>query len=181
MIYFIECAGRLKIGFTNHIHKRLVNLQNAAPRPLKLLGCIKGDKHDERRFHDHLREHHSHGEWFKLNDDVRAFIRDALERGASIVPGKPQRAPNPRQTYTPPPMRLSPWSEAIRSANDLLQQYEKLILAMPREESWVMYRIFAESAAKLETVFDGPMDDAAAPAWLAALKLRLGESQQLTS
>lgn len=172
-IYFIECAGRLKVGFSNNVALRMIALQNAAPRKLNLLGSIAGDKAFERRIHEQLKEHREHGEWFKLNPDVRAFIRRLVLTGPAAAPEPPKP---PRKTHVreqPKPYELPAWAKAIRGANVLLEQYEKMILAAPRERARAMFLVFAEAVSELETIIEGDLDETAAPAWLAAFEQRL--------
>lgn len=63
-VYFIASKQRLKIGHATDPKKRLSSMQTGCPVKLRLLGFAKGGPDTEKRLHDRLRPHHTHGEWF---------------------------------------------------------------------------------------------------------------------
>jgi hypothetical protein len=68
-VYFIRKGDLIKIGWTSHRQRRFRELQ-----PDHVLATTPGTVYDERRCHAafaHLREH---GEWFRPEPDLLAFI-----------------------------------------------------------------------------------------------------------
>jgi uncharacterized protein YozE (UPF0346 family) len=71
--YIISDGGTLvKIGKARNPHLRLRGLQTGSARSLALLLILEGDR--EYDLHERFKEHRVHGEWFTLNEDIRAFI-----------------------------------------------------------------------------------------------------------
>lgn len=64
MIYFIRCADRIKIGFSENPKVRLSKISADAPFPCELLGAVEGDTSVEDAFHSKWAAHRAHGEWF---------------------------------------------------------------------------------------------------------------------
>ena len=79
MIYFIKQGDYVKIGFTSRFKKRFQQLQVSSPIKLEVLGLIKGDKVDEKNYHDAFKHISSNGEWFFYNDEIERFV-DALDK-----------------------------------------------------------------------------------------------------
>lgn len=85
-IYFIEGAGLVKIGATTQPpRRRLQILALSSPVPLTLLAVIPG-QHREQELHDRFRASHSHGEWFTLTPDLKAFIDEAWAAHGELDP-----------------------------------------------------------------------------------------------
>jgi hypothetical protein len=75
MIYFIRSGRYVKIGYTKHsMKRRLEDLQIGNPVRLEVIAMIDGDRKAERATHDRFIALHIQGEWFKLTDEIRAFI-----------------------------------------------------------------------------------------------------------
>jgi|SRR3954471_24351448 len=74
--YAIEALGQgtVKIGKATDVAKRLDGLQVASPHELVLLGTLKGDH--ESAIHRSIHGHRVGGEWFALNDETRAALRE---------------------------------------------------------------------------------------------------------
>jgi DNA-binding XRE family transcriptional regulator len=79
MIYFIKQNEFIKIGYTNRLKTRLNHLQVSSPVKLEVLGLIKGDKIDEKKYHDLFKHNCSSGEWFFLNEEMQNYI-DSLDK-----------------------------------------------------------------------------------------------------
>lgn len=85
MVYFItDNTGYTKIGSTNDLDKRIVQLQTGNPRQLfvsRIITHIKGvdDVTVEHSLHNHFAEYRAAGEWFLTSclDDL--FKMDVLE------------------------------------------------------------------------------------------------------
>lgn len=77
MVYFIGNldARLVKIGHTDRdVEERLKELQTGCPYPLAVFLELPGGAREERDFHQawpHLR---AHGEWFKLEGELRTFL-----------------------------------------------------------------------------------------------------------
>ena len=74
MIYIIKQLDYVKIGFTSRFKKRFQELQVASPVKLEAIGLIKGDKLDEKNYHDKFKHLSSNGEWFFYNDEIERFV-----------------------------------------------------------------------------------------------------------
>lgn len=79
MIYFIKQGSYVKIGYSTLFKKRLTQLQTASPVKLEVLALIKGEKTDEKNYHDTFKHINSNGEWFYYNDEIISFI-DSLDK-----------------------------------------------------------------------------------------------------
>jgi len=76
-VYFIEAEklGVVKIGFSDsHPDRRLRELQTGCPAPLKLLAYFEGTANEERQLHRTFSDLRSHGEWFRLDGDLRFLV-----------------------------------------------------------------------------------------------------------
>ena len=69
----------VKIGFTQDVQTRLLQMQVSSPVNAILIDAYPGTPADERRVHYLLREHHIKREWFAFNDEVDDFIADLLD------------------------------------------------------------------------------------------------------
>jgi hypothetical protein len=69
-VYFIQCGGFIKIGFSGDPLFRLRALQKANPLPLRLVATQRGERDLERKIHRHFRQARREGEWFKFTDAI---------------------------------------------------------------------------------------------------------------
>lgn len=76
MIYFIECAGRVKIGFSEKPNLRLNKIAADAPFPCSLLGVIAGDQKTEADIQERWRHLRCHREWFAAGREFLAWISE---------------------------------------------------------------------------------------------------------
>lgn len=75
-VYFVADSGdAVKIGVTNKIARRLHGLQSGNPRQLEVLAMFPGSEAVEAYYHGRFREHHIHGEWFRREGTLDAFLR----------------------------------------------------------------------------------------------------------
>lgn len=80
VVYFIYCAGFVKIGTTRILHKRLSTLQMGAPWQTRIVSLLAGGRITEDYLHSVFRELSIGGEWFRLGPDLRqAIIETAPE------------------------------------------------------------------------------------------------------
>jgi hypothetical protein len=69
-VYFISDGKYIKIGVTKDLKRRLIALQNANPRTLKIIHSIftNAPFELERKFHAHFKNKHIRGEWFNISE-----------------------------------------------------------------------------------------------------------------
>ena len=79
MIYIVKQLNYVKIGYTSRFKKRIQELQVASPVKLEVIALIKGDKSDEKNYHDAFKHLSSNGEWFVYNDEIERFA-EALDK-----------------------------------------------------------------------------------------------------
>lgn len=84
-VYFAYCAGRIKIGYTTNPDKRLMAFTTHAPMPVVLLLAIGGDEDDEEAYHEEFAADRVHLEWFRLSDDLRAFLDQQINGEEAIT------------------------------------------------------------------------------------------------
>lgn len=82
-VYFIAAvdAGKIKIGKTVDLKKRLASLSTMSPVDVTLVCSVDYDDGLEGRIHRHLSEYRSHGEWFHADPFVLDFIRGYRDGG----------------------------------------------------------------------------------------------------
>lgn len=74
--YFIVADGvnRVKIGKTQHLHKRLKQVQTVCPVRVHFGGTVNGDI--EEMAHSVFKKHRVHGEWFEIDGDLHSLLLD---------------------------------------------------------------------------------------------------------
>jgi hypothetical protein len=78
VVYFIGCAGRIKIGVTKNLKSRVGALQTSAPDKLAVIAIAPGSTRLERDLHEKLRPHRLTGEWFNDCEEVRGAIAETV-------------------------------------------------------------------------------------------------------
>ncbi len=78
-VYFVECQGRVKIGFARDVGRRIAALQKACPFELKLMATFPGSIPDEWTLHERFAASRIHGEWFNLSSAIKDFIASLQE------------------------------------------------------------------------------------------------------
>jgi hypothetical protein len=75
-VYVIEApgTGMAKIGITGDLEGRFRNLTDGSPVPLTILYSFDGRARDEAALHWRFLADRSHGEWFRVTDEMRAFV-----------------------------------------------------------------------------------------------------------
>lgn len=86
VVYFVEAklSGKIKIGVTSGLGKRLRNLINGSPIKLRLIGTIPGTYRDEQDLHLRFAKYRKHGEWFSASTKLKTEISQILMRGSAI-------------------------------------------------------------------------------------------------
>lgn len=78
-VYFIYCAGRVKIGRAVDVKQRLSSISTGSPfRPTMLL-AVSASLSGEREIHARFAEDRVHREWFRLSDYLRRYIVRRLD------------------------------------------------------------------------------------------------------
>jgi hypothetical protein len=75
LIYFVRVGDKVKIGFTNDVHRRLSELQVSSPVKLEPLLILRGSAVMERALHRKFKAQRLNREWFRLDGPLAAFIR----------------------------------------------------------------------------------------------------------
>lgn len=78
-VYFVECAGFVKIGYSLDPRRRALAYGVMNPLDCVLLGSIPGGKLREREVQDLFTDVYHRGEWFRLTDDVRSRIAALIQ------------------------------------------------------------------------------------------------------
>ena len=78
MIYAVEAVGTgyVKFGVAVDMRKRIEMLQIGCPFELMVLAQCDGGRKEEREIHIRLIDAKHRGEWFRLDDSVKAVIAD---------------------------------------------------------------------------------------------------------
>lgn len=75
-IYFISCGDSLvKIGKATNVANRFHSLQTGSPHELKLLAAIRTEEREEKKLHEHFKEQKERGEWFRVDESIKGFLR----------------------------------------------------------------------------------------------------------
>lgn len=105
VVYFIECAGRIKIGITQNLKARVSALQTSAPGKLTVIATVPGAAKLERELHGQLHAHRITGEWFTDCEEVRDAIHATVNKHGGIF--DPDISVQVRPLPAPPPEIIS--------------------------------------------------------------------------
>jgi hypothetical protein len=83
-VYFVRAGEWVKIGRAVDVRQRFRGLQTAHPHELTLLLSIPAHAALEPAIHARFAHLERRGEWFRLEDDLLAFIQ-AVQQGANPV------------------------------------------------------------------------------------------------
>jgi hypothetical protein len=147
-VYFVECAGAIKIGFSTNLEKRLLNLNTGAPAKLVLIGAIDGPQILEGAIHAHLDIFRTTGEWFMDCDAVRDTIRKLIELGPAAIDFE----------FKPRPIaKVDPlFKRAVRKLAEPMQFGDKTKLAIEKSSEktglsyWRTFDIWYGKARRVE-------------------------------
>jgi hypothetical protein len=137
-------VGPQKIGISNNLESRLINLQSGRPYKLRLVTCVRRPNGDaravERVAHHLLREKRLDGEWFgvSIEEAVQAVTRavEMVEAGHAPPPCRPHQ----RNPVRPPRTE----NIAIRLSADVKASLAKAASADMRSMSAMAEKIIAE-------------------------------------
>jgi len=76
-VYFIQAenSGKIKIGHTDDVPKRMYTLQCTSPDKLKLLGKLSTKVATEKGLHKQFNDFRYIGEWFEPSEEILSYIR----------------------------------------------------------------------------------------------------------
>lgn len=122
-LYFIHAAGRIKVGISTDVEKRLEVLRCASGDTLTLLASINGSWHLERYIHKLLGAYRLQGEWFTDCDEVRSLMKTVVKDGPHAIGFVP---PPPKEHVrviddTPHHIKISRLSELMWPGDALRQ------------------------------------------------------------
>jgi hypothetical protein len=75
-VYFLYCAGFVKIGVARSILRRASELQIGSPWKSQIVLLIPGGRSTEAFLHFAFQEHRVGGEWFRLAPPIRKAIQE---------------------------------------------------------------------------------------------------------
>src|ERR1700720_4567825 len=81
-VYFIRCGKFVKIGIASDPELRMLNMRNANPYPLSLVGTMEGGAALETDLHNAFSAYHHSGEWFLIQGKLAKYLRSFSERHA---------------------------------------------------------------------------------------------------
>ncbi len=92
MIYFVQQGdfGPIKIGISINFDWRIETLQNGSPYPLRVLGTMDGDEHEEKLLHAAFSAVRMEGEWFNPDYCLLHFIYHHTDLNNEIRNYKPK-------------------------------------------------------------------------------------------
>lgn len=82
-LYFIECAGRIKIGKAKHVHSRISGM--TLPYKHKVLAIWRNSGEREKHIHSRFAEHRKYGEWFSKDPEILEFIQKVIKGEMSFM------------------------------------------------------------------------------------------------
>lgn len=138
-VYFIECAGRIKIGFTADVKSRIKGLSTGSAHDLTVIAAIDGSVHLERAIHRILKAHRQRGEWFDDCPAVRGMISDLQLRGIESI-GFVE--PPPKVRFIPKAINRDtshhPLAPVYRRVESCMERYigDRIAEAREREQSF---------------------------------------------
>lgn len=74
-IYFMRAGEFVKIGRSKNWRYRMSGMQVGSPYTIVPLLVLIGDESEEQRLHHRFRESRFRGEWFRLSDAIREYIK----------------------------------------------------------------------------------------------------------
>jgi predicted DNA-binding transcriptional regulator AlpA len=74
-VYFVQLNNMIKIGFTDDLRQRMIQLMNDSPYQIKLLHSALGDRNLERSYHLQFAKLCVRGEWFHADQELIDFIQ----------------------------------------------------------------------------------------------------------
>jgi hypothetical protein len=138
-VYFLRCAGSIKVGTSINVAARIGEINTSLPEDGELLGTIPGDRASEKRVHRRLANYHKRREWYVDCPEARAIINELLQNG-----GLPALSAEVLALKPSPPLR-KPFDREFEP----LKQLAEILSAYSRAE---MYAIADRAGVPVTTV-----------------------------
>jgi hypothetical protein len=90
-IYVLRSDNLVKIGFSDHLRKRLSQIVSSSPVPVEFVGHMPGDRELEAHIHSRFQSQHFSGEWFVENEQMRQMFAAILTPRLPELPKKQHR------------------------------------------------------------------------------------------
>jgi hypothetical protein len=74
-VYILRDKDRVKIGFSTDPINRIATIQNTGGGSYRVVACVPGTFADEQRLHVQFGSLRLHGEWFRVDGELREFLR----------------------------------------------------------------------------------------------------------
>jgi hypothetical protein len=89
-VYFIRrpSDGQIKIGFSDNVGDRLVNLRAEYQEPLDLLTVIPGGQPEEAALHARFADIRERGEWFRATPELLAYVESCNATRVTAPPAR---------------------------------------------------------------------------------------------
>lgn len=79
-VYVVGYGAYVKIGYSERpVWERIAALQTGSPEKIQVYGIINGTKETERQLHTRFAAYRLEGEWFRLSDEIRDWIKGRCE------------------------------------------------------------------------------------------------------
>lgn len=80
VVYFVQATrgGPVKIGLSDNVERRLVELQCSSPYPLRIVATIDGTVTLERELHERFVADRMTGEWFRPSRAIQEYLGTRL-------------------------------------------------------------------------------------------------------
>jgi hypothetical protein len=101
-VYFIELNEFVKIGFTQSVKMRVMQIQYASPYKVKLLHATPGGKAEEEFIHAMFEADRVRGEWFRMSPELCEFIEQRKAEDAEKTKEAQVKAPRRKPPFRPP-------------------------------------------------------------------------------
>jgi len=82
-VYVLKTRGRLKIGFSKHISKRIQQLKTGFSGPVELIAVAPGGRQLEQELHARFKSERVFGEWFKIR--LELFIPEFSQLPGALI------------------------------------------------------------------------------------------------
>lgn len=92
-LYFFSASGRIKIGVSHNVERRLTEIGLHLDERPKLLRAVRGTEKLEKRVHAMLAAHRISGEWFVDNSSVREVMELVLNMRSAFADTEIEQVP----------------------------------------------------------------------------------------
>jgi len=87
LIYVIRSGERVKIGWARNVEKRRAELLTGSPERLEVVAVFPGTRAEEAEYHRRFAHHRCDQggrEWFRLSNEIQAFIAEQQQDHADL-------------------------------------------------------------------------------------------------